>query len=474
MKSIVVLFLVLASPFVAAQPCPVSCPTLDDVAVQSLLDGGGLVQLQPRLYQTCNPLILPSNTHLRGTRGATVIRGGAGFTGIVVNGSYVQSLVAAVGADNVTVSDLTVDLFTCGAPANALSLLPAGVTGSQSYDGTVVTNATVESVEILGTPGIHSYMIWNLRGRHVRYLNNWIDGNSTAAGFSQEGMESYGGYDVLMSGNTVKNMGASCVIIGSGTGDIAATDLQGVRVVDNHLSGCTVGIYLASVGMSSGESNSHTKISRNVIVDSRQIGIDVPVFSGTIERDLQITDNTIRNVSASLGAGIRLWTVQGQSAGTFGVVGTVVEGNHIENISGSNSFGIMLHHYPNARILNNTIIGTSAESVFIQNSTNVDITGNRIEQAGGPGIGIYRQGAAENSISGFIIERNRISNWLGATTGILALGAHGGAIRDNVFQRTDTATTVPIYTDSSCGVTFGGNLAWYLPSWSEVSTPACP
>jgi len=432
------------------------------------------VQLEPRLYQICKPLVLPSNTHLRGTRGATVIRAGANLEGIVVNGSYVQSLVAAVGVDNVSISDLTVDLFTCGAPANGVSLLPASVTGSQSYDGAVVTNATVENVEILGTPGIHSYMIWNLRGRHVRYLNNWIDGKSTAAGFSQEGMESYGGYDVLMSGNTVKNMGASCVIIGSGTGAIAATDLQGVRVVDNHLSACTVGIYLASVGMSAGESNSHTKISGNVIVDSRQIGIDVPVFSGTVERDLQITDNTIRNVTASLGAGIRLWTVQGTSAGSYGVVGTVVEGNHIENISGANSFGIMIHHYPNARILNNTIIGTSAESVFIQNSTNVDVTGNRIEQSGGPAIGIYRQGVAANSISGFIIERNRISNWLAATTGILALGAHSGTMRDNVFQRTDTSTTVPIYLDSSCGVTISGNLAWYLPSWGGVSTPGCP
>lgn len=460
--------------------CVLSCPTADGESVQALLDataaaGGGVVQLEPRVYSVCSPLVVGSNTHLRGAmHGATVVRAVSGFAGRTVSNSYIVSVIGAVGASNVTISDLTADIFTCDVHANVISLLPASTTGSSTYDGTVVTNATVERVETLGAPDYHSYMIWNLRGRHIRYLNNWIDGNATAANLIQEGMESYGGYDVLMSGNTVKNIGNACVTIGSGNGEIADTNTNSIRVVDNYLSGCTVGVNLTAANEIDGETTSHTLIRGNVIVDSRQFGIDVPVNAGTFQRDLQISGNTIRNITGSLGTGIRLWTVSGLTSDSNGIVGTLVEGNHIENVSGPNSFGIMVHRYPNARILNNTIIGTSAESVFVRNSEDVEIVGNRIRQSGKMSIGIY-QSTGTGTMARFTVERNRLMDWLGTTSSIFVSGAKRGTVKDNVFSRTDAAVPSPItLAASSCGVTVSGNVPWYLASYSQLTSPACP
>src|SRR5688572_1607959 len=174
--------------------CSASCPSADDSVLQAKLAGGGTVELEARSYLICSPVIVPSNTHLKGAgTGSTTLRAVDGFGGKMVSNSYVGSLVGAVGATNVKISDLAVDMFTCGVHANGISLLPTSVGGPSAYDGVVVTDSTVENTKVLGMPGFHSYMVWNLKGRGIKYLNNWIDGNSTSAGAPQEGLKSYGG-----------------------------------------------------------------------------------------------------------------------------------------------------------------------------------------------------------------------------------------------------------------------------------------
>jgi parallel beta-helix repeat protein len=477
MKSFLVASLLLFAVNLSAQ-C-VTCPALDGPAVQAALDataaaGGGIVQLEPRVYSICSPLIVGSNTQLRGAmRGSTIVRAVNGYEGRNVSNSYVSSLIGTVGTNNVTISDLTADIFTCNVNANVISLLPTSV-APNAYDGTVVTNASVRRVEVLGAPGYHSYMIWNLRGQHIRFLNNWIDGNSTSAssgGANQEGLESYGGIDVLISGNTVKNIGAACVTLGSG--NIADSDTEGLRVVDNYLSGCTVGINLTASGAYNGESNAHTLIRGNVIVDSRQAGIDVPVDVGSYERDLKITGNTIRNVSSSLGAGISLRSNAGLAIGSESVIGTLVAGNHIENVPNAYSFGIFLLNYPNARVLDNTIIGTGADGIRVYNSSDTEVVGNRINGAGGTAVGVYRTGSLTSER--VIVERNRISDWSPLTSGILVLGTSRGTVKDNVFIRSDAAVSSPvIITAGSCGFAISGNEPWYSPSYIQLTSPACP
>jgi len=478
MKSILAAALLLFGANLSAQ-CVFSCPTTDQVAVQATLDataaaGGGIVQLEPRVYSVCSPLIIGSITHLRGAmRGSTVVRAVTGYIGRTVSNSYVSSVIGTVGTSNVTISDLTADIFTCNVHSNVISLLPTSIAGAESYDGTEVVNATVERVEVLGAPGYHSYMIWNLRGQHIRFLNNWIDGNSASAssgGANQEGLESYGGIDVLMAGNTVKNIGAACVTLGSG--GIVDSDTEGLRVVDNYLSGCTVGISLTASGVSNGESNAHTMIRGNVIVDSREAGIDVPVDVGAYERDLQIAGNTIRNVSSSFGSGIRLRS-NGAEIGSESVIGTVVTGNHVEDVTGAYSFGIFVLNYPSARVLNNTVIDTWSDGIRVYNSSDTEVVGNRISGAGNTAVGVYRTGSLTSER--VIVERNRISDWSPLTSGVLVLGTSRGTVKDNVFIRSDTAVPSPVVvTSGSCGFAISGNVPWYLASYTQPTSPACP
>ena len=52
---------------------------------------------------------------------------------------------------------------------------------------------------------------------HNKILNNWVDGGVARVlpgGSSQEGIESYGGTDVLISGNTVQNVGNAGLNLG--------------------------------------------------------------------------------------------------------------------------------------------------------------------------------------------------------------------------------------------------------------------
>jgi hypothetical protein len=155
--------------------CPVSCPTADDLDIQAQLDaaaaaGGGIVQLEPRVYSTCATLIVGSNTHLRGAgRGATIIRGSANLSpSKFVGGIHAAATIASVGATNVTVSALTVDHSACQRNANGISLLPNLDTE------TVTTNSMITEVEVIGSgnPSLHNYMIWNLRGQGIKILNN--------------------------------------------------------------------------------------------------------------------------------------------------------------------------------------------------------------------------------------------------------------------------------------------------------------
>lgn len=457
--------------------CP-TCPTSDEAAVQALLDaaaaaGGGVVQLEARVYQICDPLIVGSNTHLRGAgRGATIIRGSTTNPGLIVENSFVGASVASVATTNVTVSDLTIDHATCDRNANGISFLPASTGGdSQAYDGTPVTNGLIERVEVLGAPQYHSYMIWNMRGEHVKILNNWVDGRATAIS-DQEGIESFGGRDVLISGNTVKNIGFACLNVGSA--GLFDSGTAGVTMTNNHLTGCEVGVHLGTAMSPSNEpmQQLYTRVVGNVVVSPRSVGIDVAVVPGTIEGDLIIANNTVRDIDTDGAIGIWLRS-SGGTVDSSAVVANTIQGNHVENIRGNNAHGIRLTMYPDARIIDNTITGTDNGAIYTVDSDDVEIRGNRIENAGIVPIQMYASTSA--GFHRFLIERNTIRDWAVGNNGILVNGGKVGVIRDNVLTRSDTSKPIPIkVTAGSCGVTVADNVPWYLPSWLRLSVPACP
>ncbi|HEU4886771.1 MAG TPA: right-handed parallel beta-helix repeat-containing protein [Thermoanaerobaculia bacterium] len=451
--------------------CPFICPTADDISVQQQLDataaaGGGVVQLEAREYQTCAPWIVGSNTHLRGAgRGATVLVGSATIAGKFVDGTYVGSSIGTVGTDHVTISDLTVDHWSCSRYANGISIMP-----STSPDE-VAMNALVERVEVLGTPGFHSYMIWNLRGQHVKILNNWIDGGSPSTASGQEGIESFGGHDVLISGNSVRDIGGAC--INTGAADVANTDTDAITIANNHLTNCNVGINLGTSNASEGPQNSSgMKMIGNTIIGARTTGIDIVPAVGSSIRDLIVSGNTIRDMTGSGVVGIRMRASGGTSLGV-GIAANTISDNHIENIRGQNAHGIRLTYYPHVRLSGNTITGTDNGAIYAMNADDLEIIGNRIEDGGAAPVQLYASNTAVG-FARFIVDANLI-RWAGLSPGILILGGKAGVVRDNVLKRDDTATPSPVtVANGSCGVDVYGNRAWYNMAWVNPTVPACP
>jgi parallel beta-helix repeat protein len=464
---------------VAAQICPTSCPTADDAELEALIagvaaSGGGVVPLQARVYLTCKPIIVPANIHLKGEgRGATIIRGSSSILGVTVQGSYVGASIATVASNNVTVSDLTVDHATCSRNANGVAFMPASQFGAESYDGTVCEKGLITGVEVLGASGFHNYMIWNLRGKHIKIVQNWIDGGTTASG-PQEGIESFGGHDVVIENNTVRDIGGACINLGSA--GISESETNGIFVTGNHVSGCNIGVHLGTSSEGGDHWNMQTRIRGNVIRDVRQQGIGVAVMEVTQERALDITGNTIQNVIGehAIGIYVRAVYVSGVAPLDDGlVVANTVDGNHIDNVRGVNAHGIRVMNYTNLRLLNNTVTGTDYEGVFIYNGTDIDIVGNRVERSNTAPLGIY-SGAAGLSAR-VMIERNRI-RWSSRNAGILLIGAESVTVKDNVFSRLPSAfTPSPIASDSTaCDVTVSGNVTWYETPWKNLSSASCP
>jgi hypothetical protein len=459
--------------------CSFTCPTADDASIQSMISaaaasGGGVVQLEPRVYNTCKPIMVPSNVHLRGAgRGATIIRGSAAVTAQTVQNSYVAASIATVASNNVTVSDLTVDHLTCQRHANGIAFLPAGTssTNTEAYDGTACTNGLVERVEVLGRPGVHSYMIWNMRGKQIKFLHNWVDGGTQSTQSPQEGIESYGGRDVLIAGNTVKNIGGACLNVGSAGGYDTGT--TGITLSGNDLTNCQVGVNLGTAVSSSNVPQNQTsvRVLGNRITGARSAGIDVAVMPGTEERDLVIANNTIRDMSGSGVIGI-WFRANGGTLASSAVKSNTVIGNHFENISGANAHGVRIWSYYNVRVLENTMTAMEGANagVYIVDSSDVDVTDNRFENTGYSAVQVWGVNVPAQRL---VIDRNRV-HWAGASAGIFLSGAKYATVKDNVFSRPDTVLAGAVTVASSCSVTVTGNVPWHHPAWTPPAYTACP
>jgi parallel beta-helix repeat protein len=447
-----------------------ACPTEDDIAIAEAIAavaaaGGGRVDLAGRVFDICQTVVLASNIHLRGAgRGATIIRTAPVLTGPL---SGFGAAIIGVAVANVSVSDLTLDQRTNNRVGNGIAFLPAGL----DFSGTVPYNLLVENTQVLGAPvpGGHQYMIWNMRGQHVKIVNNWIDGGFWAlpsAFTPQEGIESYGGYDVMVAGNTVEGIAGACLNFGSAGHPNTRT--VGLFIRDNYANRCGVGLNIGTANPADPQLNAHSVITGNVIVYAWTQGIMVVVAEGTAEHDLYIAGNTVRNVGPPtpplVANGILLFAGQGAT-----VVATTVKENRIYGVRGL-GFGISLWNYPNARVLDNNIVDVAREGITVENSSDVEIRGNRIESVGLRGI--Y---AGSTDVRGPVIKENVVINWGPASDGIRLDGVRYGVVQNNVLRRTDAARPWPIVLGTTnCGVTVAGNVAAYSEAFENESSPPCP
>jgi parallel beta-helix repeat protein len=414
--------------------------------IQQALDsayalGGGTVYLSPGVYCVDAPVIVRSRVYLIGAGvGATVLRGKSGnyTSGTVVDGAEVYATIAAVAADGASIRDLTVDHATNGTYANGISLLPKGA----GYTGTPCTRCVVENVQVLGAGNLHTYMIWNLRGRYIKIVNNWVDGGITtyAPGSPQEGIESFGGTNVLISGNTVQNVGNAGLNLGSA--GLQDSGIIGISAVDNYITNCGIGVNVFPTydGSTGSQKAANTHIKNNVIIGAWSIGILGTTRELTVNSDLQIRGNTVKNVGTTGQSGIGIFLNGNPNvAVTPGtVVSNTISENHVENTTGRNGIGIAIANYPNARIIGNTITSSGHTGIYCYVAHDGEVSGNRVVDSTYYGILAYLSKRPT-------IKNNYISRWanLGGAAGISVQISENAVVQGNSFYFENTLTDEP-------------------------------
>jgi hypothetical protein len=371
--------------------------------------GGGVVKLPPGTFFTRGHA-LPSNVHLEGS--------GRTFTKLVVRGDTSMSAgVQLVGVDHASVRGLTVDVRTNSPNCNGIAIFATSNDGT----GTPPTFCTVEGCEILGFDS-HQYLIWSQLGQHIKILFNWVDGAVTVRNPSsqQEGIEIQGGFDVLVMGNTVTNMGNSG--IDPGTNALSTNmALDDLRIIGNSVNGANIGISVNAItGPTTTNPCSRIKILGNTVQNCLKYGcwlwstggsalFDIDISHNTFDgigsstqsfaygffaqgdsftladpslcRDVRATDNLIRNVIASnAGAG----------ANFASFPGLIFARNTVKDITTGTAAGLVSGNSPDLQILDNTMENLNAFAMSIQSGSNrATITGNQVRSwnAANTGLG---------------------------------------------------------------------------------------
>lgn len=164
--------------------------TAEDEINQALADvgaaGGGTVSLLPGTFVLAAGVwIFDDNVTLKGAgAGQSILQAGPTYSGT-------SSIIQAQDVDNLTIQDLTVDGHTN-------DILTNGIMAVKCSTGTVT------GCEVLLSEN-HNYGIWLVLSQDMQVLDNHIDGFVPTAG--QEGIESWSCDDVLISGNTLENLG---------------------------------------------------------------------------------------------------------------------------------------------------------------------------------------------------------------------------------------------------------------------------
>ena len=433
----------------------------DEPEIQAALDaardaGGGVVRLPAGTYRIARPLLVGSGVHLTGDgRGVTVLRPlGASYPAKVVNGAQVYSSVAMVAVTDASVSNLTIDHATTGTSANGVSMLPDGA----EYAGTPCTRCEVSGVEVRGGGNFHNYMIWNLRGRQIRIVNNVVDGGIPAYTPSfQEGIESFGGTDVLVAGNTVRNVGNFGLNFGSA--GLADSGILRLTVTGNVVENVYRGVHMGTVVGPTGPQNvEEVRVENNTFRNVWHAGAYLEVAAGTRTRDVLIRRNLIEDVGAPgvQGRGVYIQGTAGTAADPASSSGVVVEENTIRDVPGTNAFGVLVLEIPNVRVSGNLVVGSGHTGIYALFADSLTVDGNTVQEP------FYSGVATAQAPARAYVRDNTVWNWdrSGAgTAGIVVGDAASGEVRGNSFYHTPSALSPAALrvASTSANVVVAGN-----------------
>jgi pectate lyase-like protein/parallel beta helix pectate lyase-like protein len=436
--------------------------TDDEPVLQQALDaaaakGGGTVYLPEGVYGIGAPLILRSGVRLVGDgQGKTVLRTLVRSIGKTIDETGVWAAVAMVSANGASIADLTIDLSFAATEANGIAILPLGST----FEGAPSVDCEVAGVEVIGGGNYHAYMIWNLRGRDIRIINNVVDGRvDSRVASNQEGIESYGGADVLIAWNTIRNIGNSGLNFGSaGAPDTGIERLEVLQnTVTNAGRGLNIGTWMGSDG--NPQNIDDVRIEGNTFSDLWNTGLYISPQPGTQISDLVVVDNTIREVGSAdtvAAVGIHFQGTPATSTLPAGAAtGNVASSNRIIAIRGANGIGVAVIQYPNVQLLENRISGTNDAGVHAFGSRNLLVAHNTISNAALNAVGSH---GPESSV---YVRNNIFTDW-GAgrqLPGVAVDQAVEGDVRDNEFVQSGfTGAAVRVEATAANIIVFGNRL----------------
>jgi hypothetical protein len=433
--------------------------TDNEPMVQAALDqaaaaGGGTVYLRPGTYGISKPLIVGSNTSLVGDGpGRTVLRALVPQWSKIVQGVGVYAAVGAVAAEHVSVRDLTIDLSFAGTHSNGVSLLPSGL----NFDGTPSSHCEVSNIEVIGGGDHHAYMIWNMRGRDIRIVNNRIDGRIAEylPGSSQEGIESYGGEDVFIAWNTIENIGNAALNFGSA--GLPDTTIDGLQVVGNKVSNAAIGLHIGTMRDDSGPHNAfNVTVDDNELANLWKTGVNVLAYAQTEMRGLHVTNNRLRNIGTqqtqATGMYFQTYTADAETAAA--ITDNSVQGNAIESVHGPAAVGVIVDRFPNLVVSDNVVDDVGYAGVLAATANDLTLQENTFANIDTYGLISY--GAA----SGIYLRANTFRQWDRAgqrVPGVTISDATRGEVRGNSFNPRDNFITAVSVEASAANVVVFGN-----------------
>ena len=350
--------------------------------------GGGTFYIPAGTYKTTNTLLIPTDVMVRGAgRQATIISSPAGtYAGKSVEGSNVYATLAMAAVNNASVYSLTVDHTAGTLSANGIVIV-AGNAGL----GTASTNCAIVDCEVKfgSTPG-HTYCIWSLASSGSKILYNYVDGGvSTNTAGTEEGIEAYGGTDILIEGNTVKNCDNNGIYVWVDSG--SALNLLNTRIVNNYVTKCQQGIYVQS-----STTVKNCLVANNNIDACWNTSISLTYGSGCTISGVTIANNTT-NASKS---GIYIY---GDAAATL-QENIVVTSNNIVGTTDASSASIQSTNASNVKFLNNIIKSGTQRGMFVSVGSDILIKNNSIDTC--QTVGIYCYTLTRTTILG-----NTIRDW---------------------------------------------------------------
>jgi hypothetical protein len=354
----------------------------DTAAIQAAIDdavnaGGGIVKIPTGTYKLTSSLAVREgqNVEIVGDgKGLTVLKSYGAYPSYLLGSTSTAATVLFAASFNCAVRNLTVDRREITDIANGIALWYDAI-----GEGTPCKNIDVVNCEVYGPPDMHTYNIWSLNAEHVRILNCDVDGGtpSDRMGTSgAEGIEVFGGYDVLVQGNRVKNVDGSGIHLFQAH-SFSSLSTSAITVVDNHVQDCYRGIGI--IGQATGGQRA-IQVTGNTVIDCDERGVALLLNADSLAQDIIIAQNHIENCVE----GITLFGEDGLTTSNI-----LISGNTLRGITSVEQGAILLVNVSQIQISNNQIDETTNQSIRLLNASHIQVSNNSSNDAGDKHLQIW-------------------------------------------------------------------------------------